>query len=158
VRQKIYSEWVPTGLLIKILFSIVIIVLLISSTIMIITGIAFTEPIGIIIIISMIMLFMLLFWNYRGIKIQINNKELSVRYGFFNQKSIQIGNIISCEIIKASFRRYGGIGVRYGGDGSQAYTTSFGEAVKIIPYKGRPFVFSSHTPQKICKIINQIKK
>ena len=39
----------------------------------------------------------------------------------------------------------------------QAYTTSFGDAVKIVPSKGRVFAFSSHDPQKICYIINQTK-
>jgi len=62
--------------------------------------------------------------------------------------------IVSCQITKASFGRYGGIGVRYGFDGSTAYTTSFGNAVEIIPKEGRPFVFSSKNPEKICKIIN----
>jgi len=100
---------------------------------------------------------LLLFWNYRGIKIQLNIAELYVRYGFFNQKTIQLKDIVSCDTIKASFGRYVGIGVRYGVDGSQAYTTSFGDAVKIIPSKGIVFVFSSHTPQKICDIINSTK-
>ena len=100
---------------------------------------------------------LLLFWNYRRIEIQLSTRELYVRYGFFNKKFIQLDNVVSCETIKASFGRYLGIGVRYGMDGSQAYTTSFGDAVKIIPLKGRVFVFSSHDPKKICYIINQTK-
>ena len=84
---------------------------------------------------------LLLFWNYRGIKIQLSTTDLYVRYGFFNQKSIQLNNIVSCETIKASFGRYSGIGVRYGIDGFQAYTTSFGNAVKIIPSKGSVRLF-----------------
>jgi hypothetical protein len=63
-------------------------------------------------------------------------------------------DIISCNLVKASFRRFGGVGVRYGLDGSWAYTTSFGNAVEIVPKKGRTFVFSSNNPGKICQIIN----
>jgi len=115
------------------------------------------DILGIAFAVSILAFVLLLFWNYRGIKIQLNNTELYVRYGFFNQKSIQLKDIISCDTIKASFGRYAGIGVRYGLDGSQAYTTSFGKAVKIIPSQGRIFVFSSQNPQKICNIINSTK-
>ncbi len=112
---------------------------------------------GIAFAVSILAFVLFLFWNYRGIKIQLSTTELYVRYGIFNQKSIQLKDIVSCYSIKASFGRYAGIGVRYGVDGSQAYTTSFGDAVKIIPSKGRVFVFSSHNPQKICNIIDSTK-
>ena len=115
------------------------------------------DILGIAFAVSILAFVLLLFWNYRGIKIQLNNTELYVRYGLFNQKSIQLKDIISCDTIKASFGRYAGIGVRYGLDGSQAYTTSFGKAVKIIPSQGKIFVFSSQNPQKICNIINSTK-
>jgi len=97
------------------------------------------------------------FWNYRGIRIKVNAKNLLIYYGFFNRKRIPIVDIVSCEPTKASFGRYGGIGVRYGTDGSWAYTTSFGDAVKIILRKGKPFVFSSNNPEKICSIVSQMK-
>jgi len=54
-----------------------------------------------------------------------------------------------------SFGRYGGVGVRIGFDGSWAYTTSFGNAVKIVPRNGRTFVFSSNKPEEICQIIKK---
>jgi len=72
-------------------------------------------------------------------------------------EEVMLGDIVSCEPTKASFRSYGGIGVRYGTDGYWAYTTSLGNAVKIILRKGKPFVFSSNNPEKICSIINQMK-
>jgi hypothetical protein len=87
----------------------------------------------------------------------LSTKELLISYGILNRKSIPFDEIVSCEPTKASFRRYGGVGVRYGFDGSWAYTTSFGDAVKIIPRSGRPFVFSSSQPEKICNIIRQTK-
>jgi len=87
----------------------------------------------------------------------MTTENLLIYYGFFNHKRIPIGDIVSCEPTKASFGRYGGIGVRYGIDGSWAYTTSFGNAVKIILRRGRPFVFSSNNPEKICNIISHTK-
>ena len=155
VRQVIYREWVPAGLFAKTIVTFIIILVLCVLSITIITGTAFQNPFWIILPASVTLFLLLLFWNYRGIKIQLNNKDLSVSYGFFNHKSVRLEDIVSCEPIKASFERYGGVGVRYGIDGSWAYTTSFGNAVKIIPRKGRPFAFSSNNPQKICNIINQ---
>jgi hypothetical protein len=154
LEKGIYREWVPMGALVKglvVLFSTIIVL----GSLIVALSIPDTQDIfGIAFGVSILAFVLFLFWNYRGIEIQLSNKELYVRYGFFNQKSFQLKDVVSCDTIKASFGRYAGIGVRYGFDGSQAYTTSFGDAVKIIPLKGRVFVFSSHNPQKICNIIN----
>ena len=72
----------------------------------------------------------------------------------FNKKSFLLKEIISCQKTKA-FGRYLGVGVRYGFDGSMAYTTSFGEAVEVAPKAGRTFVFSSKKPDKVCEIIKK---
>jgi len=98
-----------------------------------------------------------LYWNYRGIQIRITSKELAIDYGFLNRKHIPMSNIVSCEPTAANFGKYWGVGIRYGIDHSLAYTTSFGNAVKTMLKKGRPFVFSSHKPQEICNVINKAK-
>jgi len=126
-------------------------------SITIVVGVAIQNPFWIVISVSTLGFLLLLFWNYRGIQIQVADKELLINYGFFNRKHISMVDIVSCEPTKALFRKYGGVGVRFGLDGSWAYTTSFGDAVKIILRKGRPFVFSSNNPEKICSIINQMK-
>ncbi len=157
VRQNIYSEWVSAGLFVKAMVTFVIIVVLCVLSMTILAGVAFQNPFWIIVSASVTLLLLLLFLNYRGIQIQLNNKNLSVSYGIFNRKSIPLENVVSCEPTRASFRKYGGIGVRLGFDGSWAYTTSFGDAVKIILRRDRPFVFSSNNPEKICGIISQTK-
>ncbi|MCJ7794000.1 hypothetical protein MUP42_03610, partial [Candidatus Bathyarchaeota archaeon] len=81
--------------------------------------------------------------------------RLTVVYGVFNKKSFSIKEITSCKTTKASFGRYWGIGVRYGSDGSIAYTTSFGDAVKVVPKRGRTFVFSSNKPKEVCEILRR---
>jgi hypothetical protein len=68
-----------------------------------------------------------------------------------------MSDIVSYEPTTANFGKYWGVGIRYGTDHSLAYTTSFGNAVKIVLKKGRPFIFSSYNPQEICNIINQVK-
>lgn len=158
MRDVVFSEWVPAGFFAKATVSSVCVVVLCVLSITIITGVAFQNPFWIGISTSVLAFLLLLFWNYRGIRIQLNKERLLVNYGVFNCKSIRLEDIVSCEIIKASFRRYGGVGVRFGTDGSWAYTTSFGEAVKITLKEGRPFVFSSGNPKKICNVINHMKK
>jgi len=97
-----------------------------------------------------------MYWNYRGLKITLTKNQLEIAYGIFNRKKIQLNNITSCDITKANFRKYGGVGIRLGLDGSWAYTTDFGEAVKLTFQSGRPFVFSTRNPQKICNLINEL--
>jgi hypothetical protein len=116
-------------------------------------------PFLIVLLASVLPLVLILFWNYRGIQIQVTNNELLISYGFFNHKHIPISNIASCKHTKTPLSKYGGAGVRYRStDRSWAYTTSFGNAVKIIQRKGKSFVFSSNNPEKLCNIINQIKE
>jgi uncharacterized membrane protein (Fun14 family) len=158
MRRVIYMEWVPAGSLVKVLVGFVSLLALCILLTLIATGYALQNLFWIVIPTSALAFLLLLFWNYRGIRIQLNTEELRVNYGILNRKSIPLKDISLCEPTKASFRRYGGVGVRYGIDGSWAYTTSFGDAVKIIPRKGRPFIFSSNNPEKICNIINQTKK
>ena len=157
MRHVIYREWVPAGLFVKILVGFVSLLTLCILLILIATGYAFQNPFWVVIPTSALAFLLLLFWNFKGIRIQLTAKELLINYGILNRKSIPLEDIVSCEPTKASFRRYGGVGVRYGFDGSWAYTTSFGDAVKIILRKGKPFVFSSNNPEKICNIINQMR-
>ncbi|UCH70691.1 MAG: hypothetical protein JSV29_01520 [Candidatus Bathyarchaeota archaeon] len=156
MKQTVYHEWVPTGAFVKatmwVVASSIVFLLLILA--------AFLHPlntegiIGFGVSMLTLMFILVLFLNFRGIKIQLGSEELIVDYGFFNHKHIRMDEIVSCNLVKASFRRFGGVGVRYGLDGSWAYTTSFGNAVEIVPKKGRTFVFSSNNPEKICQIIN----
>jgi uncharacterized membrane protein YdbT with pleckstrin-like domain len=112
-----------------------------------------------IVVIALPLIFILiLFLNYRGVHIRITSKELIVSYGIFNRKRIPISDIASCERTKANFGKYLGVGIRYGTDGSWAYSTSFSSAVKINQLKGRPFVFSSNNPDQICSTISLMKQ
>ena len=155
MQDDVYREWVPAGVLIKGLMTVFSLIVVIGISLMVLfVDLSVEDFYGFIIAWSVLAFVLVLFWNYRGLEIKINHDELSVKYGIFNKKSIKLKEIVSCQITKASFGRYGGSGVRYGFDGSTAYTTSFGNAVQIISKEGRTFVFSSKNPEKICKIIN----
>jgi hypothetical protein len=157
MKDVAYVEWVPAGALIKTLVGFFSLLTLCVLLITIAVGVAVQHPFLIVLLASPLAFVLFVFWNYRGLQIQVTNQELLANYGFFNHKTIQLSDMVSCEPTKASFRKYGGIGVRYSTDGSWAYTTSLGDAVKIILRKGKPFVFSSNNPEEICSIINKMK-
>ncbi len=150
-----YNEWVPAGTLVKSLFSgVILIIIVVTFAILIFNKEFLIEDIlGISFAWVVLAILALVFWNYRGLQIKINDKSLSVNYGRFDKKSFLLKDITSCKTTKA-FGRYLGVGVRAGIDGSMAYTTSFARAVEVTPKEGRVFVFSSKNPERICEIIN----
>lgn len=97
-----------------------------------------------------------MYWNYRRLKITLTKNQLEVIYGIFNHKRIPLTKITNCDITKTNFKTYGGVGIRLGLDGSWAYNTDFGEAVKLTFHSGRPFIFSTRNPQKICNLIDEL--
>ncbi len=149
-----YREWVPVGRFVKMIIflfyifsiSIVIIVLVLEPQVMMFLLMIFG---------GVCILILLTYWNYRGLLITITKNQIEVKYGIFNHKIIPLIKIMSCEIIKATFRKYGGVGIRLGFDGSVAYSTGFGDAVKLICQHSKPFVFSTNNPQKICNLISK---
>ena len=158
MKNVVYEEWVAAGTLVKALVGFLSLLIMCILSIAIAVGVAIQHPFVIVVLASPLAFVLLVFWNYRGIRIKMTTENLLINYGIFNRKSIPLEDIVSCEPTKASFRRYGGIGVRYGFDGSWAYTTSFGNAVRITLKTGRPFAFSSNNPENICKLINQTKR
>jgi len=156
MEESVYHEWVPTGAFVKatvlIVTSMIAVLLLILAVFL--RPLSTEGVVGFGVSLLTLVFILVVFLNFRGIEIQLNSERLKVDYGLFNHKSIKMDDIVSCNQVKASFRRFGGVGVRYGLDGSWAYTTSFGNAVEIVPKKGKTFVFSSNHPEKICRIVN----
>ena len=151
MQNIVFNEWVPAGNLVRVLMISFSFIILFGTILMVVFGdLTVEDYYGLIIAWGVLAVVLFLFWNYRGLEIKISSNELSVKYGIFNKKSIRLAEITACKVSEASFGRYGGIGVRYGFDGSTAYTTSFGNAVEIVLKEGRAFVFSSNNPQKIC--------
>jgi hypothetical protein len=158
MQSSNYAEWVPMGNLVKGLVVMVFsLELLISAIILYFEGFTVESSIGIVLAWGILTLIAFLFWNYRGISIKVGNGRLTVVYGLFNKKSFALDELAYCKRTKANLGRYFGTGVRYGTDGSVAYTTSFGDAVEVGPKEGKVFVFSSKKPAEVCEIINKLK-
>ncbi len=152
-RGILYTEWVPAGRFIKVV--VLFACILIASLGIIVTAFLPIELAFIGIICGAVsLLIFLMYWNYRGLKITLTSNQIEVAYGIFNHKRIPIKKITSCDKTKANFRTYGGVGIRFGVDGSWAYNTDFGEAVKLTFQSGRPFVFSTKNSEQICNLIN----
>ncbi len=160
MEQTAYREWVPTGTFVKVtVLAVVLAIVVLLSTLAFFLYPLNTEGlVGFGVLLLTLGFILAVFLNFRGIRIQLNSKGLTVDYGLFNHKHIKMDDIASCNLVNASFRRFGGVGVRYGLDGSWAYTTSFGNAVQVVPKKGITFVFSSNNPERICQIINTKKQ
>ena len=155
--EILYVEWVPAGRFIK---GVMLFVCLSFISISIIISAFNPKELAFLGIIfgAVSIIFFFVYWNYRGLKITLTNNQLEVNYGIFNQKKIPLNTITNCDITRADFKTYGGVGIRYGLDGSWAYSTDFGEAVKLTFQYGRPFVFSTKNPQKICNLLNEFTK
>ncbi len=152
-----YVEWIPAGRFIKgaKLTTTFLIIIVFALLIVFVQPLDIEAFIGIGVSVSVLIFILFLLVNFRGITIKIDSEKVRVNYGLLNNKSIMLDEIDSCKPVKAPFSRFGGVGVRYGFDGSHAYTTSFGNAVEIKPKKGRVFVFSTNNPDKICEIISK---
>jgi hypothetical protein len=151
-----YSEWVPTGAIVRSLFvGFSAYIVIFTLAIFLFIDVSVEEVYGLVFGWGILTFLLFVFWNYRGIKIQVSGDSLLVVYGVFNRKSFLLKDIVSCQKTKASFNRYWGVGVRYGSDGSVAYTTSFGDAVEVAPKTGRVFVFSSKRPVELCEVIKR---
>ncbi len=151
-----YSEWVPAGALVKGLFVMVsaIIVFVTFAVFLFSEELLVEDILGVAFFWAILAILLFIFWNFRGLRIQITDKRLYLDYGLFNKKSFLLKEISSCKKTK-TFGRYFGVGVRYGLDGSTAYTTSFANAVEVSPKVGRTFVFSSKNPDKVCEVIDK---
>lgn len=151
-----YNEWVPMGTLVKgLVVMIIALIIFITGTILFLGGLSLESFFAVTLNVGVFTFIAFLFWNYRGLRIQITKEKLTVVYGVFNKKSLLLKDITSCKRTKANLGRYFGIGIRYGTDGSLAYTTSFGDAVEVAPRTGRVFVFSSSRPDQVCDIMKK---
>jgi hypothetical protein len=120
-------------------------------------GLPADRPAFTIVFLTLIVAFGLIILNFRKFNIKVNSENIEVGYGIIKKK-ISLNEVVSCEPTMAEGRVYGGVGIRLGVDGSLAYTTSFGNAVKIMRRNGVPFVFSTKNPEKLSKIINKMSK
>jgi hypothetical protein len=154
VEPLSYSETISLPTWTKLLFAFVVAVFPLVLILQWISGAV--EPVFQPIFLLLDVFFFLVYLNFRKLRIDISDEEICVSFGII-QRRISVKSILSYDIITARLGVYGGNGIRYGGDGSLAYLTNFGRAVKLSLKEGRPFVFSTNNPEKIVLILTPLK-
>jgi len=109
---------------------------------------------GIVMTFSGLFTISIIYAIFGDLKIVITSEGLVVAFRFFSQRFF-LCDIELCEQTTTSFKKYAGIGIRYGADGSLAYSTSLGSAVRITQAGERSFVFSTNHPDTVCQIISK---
>lgn len=154
--SEIYRERIWVSLWVSLLFVGLIGFLSAVAVIQLFWGIPIGDkPAPTSFLLSLEVFLALVFLNFSRLEIDVDSDRIEVKYGVI-KKVIPIREIAFCEIARAKVMVYGGVGIRFGIDGSIAFTTSFGNAVKIIRKTGRPFVFSTNKPAEVLKLINSL--
>jgi len=145
-----YYEKVNLGNFVK---TLIIVLMLVFGVIGLAGWYSVSPLFGIVMAFSGVFIISVLYTIFGRLTISTTSKELIVAFRFFNKRFF-LCDINSCEQTMTNVRKYYGVGIRYGVDGSLAYSTSFGSAVKITKTGEKPFVFSTKHPETVCQILS----
>ncbi len=97
--------------------------------------------------------------NFRILVVRITAESLELRFGLFRSRT-PLADIVDMRPDAATFRRYLGIGFRYGRDGSLAWVARFGPAVRMVRRNSRfPLVvFTSRNPAAMIAAIKKVQR
>lgn len=154
---SLYKEFVrihPFITIAIILIQLILITTIVTTSIYVSESIAFTIPFCSILLV----LFVFIGINFRGIQISVFKDFIEVKFGILNKKIIPFREIIKCEMIKVLFKTYMGLGVRIGFDGSLAYTTDFKKAIRLTYNNDKMFVFSTNKSQELFELLSSLMK
>lgn len=103
-------------------------------------------------LILVVLLLIFLYFSLRTLRIRVTESELSVSFGVIGT-SIPLSEVLHVEAEKPSFWRYGGMGIRWGWDGSVGYLMNYGDAVRVTRRRGRAILFSTRHPDGVVAVI-----
>ena len=99
------------------------------------------------------LLLIFLYLSLRTLRIRVTERELRVAFGALGT-SVTLSEVLFVEPHKPSFWRYGGgLGIRWGWDGSVGYLMNYGDAVRFVRRRGRAFVFSTRSQTEVVAVI-----
>ncbi len=156
VNSEIYSERVVLAPWVSLLLGLIMGIIAVMGYVNLFYGITLgRNTYSHVVLFGVEAFLILVYLVFRRLDISIDSERVEVRFGIL-RKTIPIEEIVSCEPTLVSLTVYYGVGIRYGIDGSMAFTTSFGDAVKIIKRRGRFFVFSTNRPFEVLEHINRL--
>ena len=150
MADPVYSEEIPLTQWATLMIGIFVTIL--TPTVLIEAIGIREEPSLLWFYVFMDLFFVVIMLNFRKMRIIIDSESLITSFGLLKKK-IPLKDISRCEKINASLSEFTGMGIRYGGDGSLAYLPRLGEAIKVTPVSGRPFVFSTNNSVEILEIL-----
>ncbi|UCH04640.1 MAG: hypothetical protein JSW05_00315 [Candidatus Thorarchaeota archaeon] len=154
--DAVYTESIKAGKSVRAFVSSIYLVLLALSVAFAIQDAQFILM-SAVIIVSVTFVFVILYLNFRVLRITITQNHLKVTYGRLNRKIVPLERMTDCEHIQIRLKEYGGIGIRLGRDGTWAYNTSLGDAVRVGISGERPFAFSTAHPKDVCELLQELK-
>jgi hypothetical protein len=97
------------------------------------------------------------FLAFSRMTVRIDPTKVKLRLGVV-VKEVRMQDVVDAAVEKAMLRTYGGIGIRYGTDGSMAFLSSLGAAVKLTRRNGRPILFSTRRAPEVSQLVNSWSK
>ena len=156
VKSEIYRERVVLASWVSLLLGLIMGIIAVMGYVNLFYGITLgRNTYSTAVIIGVEAFLILVYLVFMRLDISIDSERVEVSFGIL-RKTIPIEEIVSCESTHVSLTAYYGVGIRYGIDGSIAFTTSFGDAVKIRKRRGRSFVFSTNRPFEVLGHINRL--
>ncbi len=134
------------------LFSVIIFIV-IGLMIYLTTIVPRDLPRGIILSVSLLLI--LVYSNFRTLGISISSDRITVGFGIITQ-SIRLENIDYIETRKPAWYWYGGLGIRFGWDRSTGFIQNFKRGVRVTPKRGRRIYFSTNNPDAIVNIVKDL--
>ena len=131
----------------------IIIFLVIGLMIYLSTIIPQSLPRGIMVFVSLLLI--LVFSNFRNLRISISSERLTVGFGVIKH-SVRLDNIDYIETRRPAWYWYGGLGIRFGWDWSTGFLQNFRRGVRVTPKRGRRIYFSTNNPEAIVNIVNDL--
>lgn len=110
---------------------------------------------------AMVGLFSVLWLMFRVLRVHVTDQIVHIQYGIFGPQ-IPVAAITSCRVVDYDLTRYGGWGIRYGLDGSWAYSLA-GDAAQVVEItwsegeKSKKVVVSSLNPAALAASILSAK-
>jgi len=99
------------------------------------------------------LLVIFLYFSLRTLRIRVTERELRVAFGVIGT-SVPLSEVLLVEAEKPSFWRYGGgLGIRWGWDGSVGYIVDYRRGIRVTRRRGMPVFFSTRNPERILQIL-----
>jgi len=93
-----------------------------------------------------------MFFTFRTLTIEVTDGALRFGFGPFRRR-LRLEDIAGCEREDITFRRYGGIGLRYGA-GAVCYNTRFGRGLRLhVRGRRRDYVLSTDRPEELAGVL-----